>query len=141
MAAVRGADGGFLLGVMGAHTACAGQVYFPSGTPDLKDLRGTSVDFAGSVARELKEETGLDAGRSRAEPGWTAVFAGPQLALMKVFDGLRRLRRAARPRPRPHQGRRRRRSWRTRSRSAAAPTSPPPMPAFMRAFLAAALPE
>jgi 8-oxo-dGTP pyrophosphatase MutT (NUDIX family) len=86
MAAVRAADGGFLLGVMGAHTSSAGQVYFPAGTPDLNDVREGRVDLAGSVGRELKEETGLDAGTLAAEPGWTAVFAGPRLALMKVFN-------------------------------------------------------
>jgi 8-oxo-dGTP pyrophosphatase MutT (NUDIX family) len=86
MAAVRGADGGLLLGVMGAHTSNAGQAYFPAGTPDPKDLSGNSVDIAGSVARELKEETGLDAAALDAQPGWTAVFAGPRLALIKVFD-------------------------------------------------------
>jgi 8-oxo-dGTP pyrophosphatase MutT (NUDIX family) len=86
MAAVRGADGGFLLGVMGPQTSCAGQVYFPAGTPDPHDVRDGQVDLAGSVARELKEETGLDAAAFAAAPGWTAVLAGPQLALMKVFD-------------------------------------------------------
>jgi 8-oxo-dGTP pyrophosphatase MutT (NUDIX family) len=86
MAAVRGTDGGFLLGVMGAHTSNAGQAYFPAGTPDPKDLSGDSVDIAGSVARELKEETGLDAATLTAAPGWTAVLAGPRVALIKAFN-------------------------------------------------------
>ncbi|ALK10964.1 NUDIX hydrolase [Blastochloris viridis] len=85
MAAVRGRDGGFLLGVMADHTAAAGQVYFPAGTPDPGDVRGGRVDLAGSVVRELREETGLDAVAFRAEPGWTAVFAGPRIAVIKVF--------------------------------------------------------
>lgn len=86
MAAVRGTDGGLLLGVMGAHTSNAGQTYFPAGTPDPKDLSGDSVDIAGSVARELKEETGLDAATLTAAPGWTAVLAGPHVALIKLFN-------------------------------------------------------
>jgi hypothetical protein len=59
-AAVRSADAAFVLGVMGAHTAAAGQVYFPCGTPDHADIVGGVVDLTGNVRRELPEETGLD---------------------------------------------------------------------------------
>src|SRR3954469_22008655 len=53
MGALRCADGVFVLGEMGQHTANAGRVYFPSGTPDLDDISGRAVDIAGSVAREV----------------------------------------------------------------------------------------
>ncbi len=36
-AAIRAADGAFLLGMMGPHTINSGRVYFPCGTPDPSD--------------------------------------------------------------------------------------------------------
>jgi 8-oxo-dGTP pyrophosphatase MutT (NUDIX family) len=82
MAALRAEDGAFLLGVMGPHTANAGKVYFPAGTPDPSDIVGDRVDLAGSVARELAEETGLDVGSVRFAEDWTLVPEGPRVACM-----------------------------------------------------------
>ncbi|MGZ5853349.1 MAG: NUDIX hydrolase, partial [Xanthobacteraceae bacterium] len=44
---------------------------------------GDLVDLAGSVLREVHEETGLTQADYEMQPGWTAVFAGPRIALMK----------------------------------------------------------
>lgn len=84
MGALRGADGGFILGRMAGWTANAGRIYFAAGTPDLSDitLEGT-VDLEGSVMRELLEETGLTAAEVVADARWTGVFAGPRIALMR----------------------------------------------------------
>lgn len=84
-AAVRGADGGWLLGVMGQHTSNDGQVYFPCGTPDPQDLKDGQVDFAFSVARELKEETGLAVDEFEPEPGWHVVRSGAFVVPIKVL--------------------------------------------------------
>jgi 8-oxo-dGTP pyrophosphatase MutT (NUDIX family) len=95
LAAVRGADGGFLLGVMNAHTANAGHIYFPGGTPDPDDVVDGRVDLAVSICRELKEEAGLDTAEFSAEPGWYAVIGGARIALIKILrakDGAETLR-------------------------------------------------
>lgn len=84
MAALRSSDGAFVLGVMAAHTATAGQVYFPAGTPDPNDIDADRVDLEGCVIRELTEETGLGQADVAAEPGWFATPLGQRLALMKV---------------------------------------------------------
>lgn len=86
MAALRSADGGFLLGEMGRATASAGQIYFPAGTPEPGDLVGESVDFQGSVLRELEEETGIAADEIALVPGWSVVFQGLRVACMKRID-------------------------------------------------------
>ena len=86
MAALRSTDGAFLLGVMGSHTATAGQIYFPAGTPDPNDIDGDAVDLERGVIRELIEETGLGVADFSAEPGWSATPLGLRLALMKVVQ-------------------------------------------------------
>jgi 8-oxo-dGTP pyrophosphatase MutT (NUDIX family) len=82
-AALRAADGAFVLGVMAPHTANGGQIYFPTGTPDPSDVFGDGVDLDHSVLRELREETGLTGESVTIVPGWHAVFAGQRIALMK----------------------------------------------------------
>jgi 8-oxo-dGTP pyrophosphatase MutT (NUDIX family) len=85
MGALRGSDGGWLLGVMAQHTAAAGKIYFPAGTPDPGDVSDGMVDLAGSVTREVTEETGLTPADYTAEDGWHCVRDGACLALMKVL--------------------------------------------------------
>ena len=84
MAALRASDGAFLCGKMGDHTANAGKVYFAAGTPDRDDARpdGT-LDLAGSVTRELGEETGLRIGELRVGEGWTALIEQGRIAFMR----------------------------------------------------------
>lgn len=84
MGALRASDGAFLCGRMGAHTANAGMVYFAAGTPDRSDVHedGT-VDLAGSVVRELWEETGLTGAEIAVGEGWDAVFGAGRIAFMR----------------------------------------------------------
>ena len=86
MGALRGNDGVFVLGEMSAHTANAGRVYFPSGTPDPSDLVRNRVDMVGSVMREVEEETGLRTFDYRAAAGWHCVESGAAIALMRLLD-------------------------------------------------------
>ena len=86
MAALRAADGAFLLGQMGPHTATAGQIYFAAGTPDPADIVGDTVDLERGVIRELTEETGLTFADVTPQPGWTATPLGQRIALMKIVQ-------------------------------------------------------
>jgi 8-oxo-dGTP pyrophosphatase MutT (NUDIX family) len=84
-AAVMSSDGAFLLAQMATHTANAGRIYFPCGTPDPSDIRNGTVDFDYSTSRELLEETGLDATEFDAEPGWTIVEKSARVVAYKVL--------------------------------------------------------
>ncbi len=83
MGALSSREGHFILGVMGPHTANAGMIYFPAGTPDPSDIAGGRVDLSGNVLRELFEETGLQAAEVEADPLWTMVAEQPRIALMR----------------------------------------------------------
>jgi 8-oxo-dGTP pyrophosphatase MutT (NUDIX family) len=86
MGALRSGDGAFILGRMSAHTANAGLIYFPCGTPDPSDFVGDTVDLTGSLWRELNEETGLTSADFAVEPGWYTVLAGPRIAQLKILQ-------------------------------------------------------
>jgi len=84
-AALQSADGAFLLGEMALHTANAGRIYFPCGTPDPGDIVAGELDLAGSLRRELAEETGLAIGALAAEPGWKLVRDRGFLGVLKLL--------------------------------------------------------
>ncbi|MDR4306391.1 NUDIX hydrolase [Chelatococcus sambhunathii] len=85
-AAVISRDGAALLGRMAPHTANAGQIYFPCGTPDLGDVCGETVDLEGSIARELAEETGLAAPVVRSTEKAIAIFDGRLVGFIRRFE-------------------------------------------------------
>jgi 8-oxo-dGTP pyrophosphatase MutT (NUDIX family) len=86
MGALRCSDGAFLLGEMADHTANAGRIYFPSGTPDLDDVSDGAFDIAGSVIREVEEETGLTPADYRADAHWDCVVSGAAIAMMRILN-------------------------------------------------------
>jgi hypothetical protein len=85
MGALRGSDGAFVLGEMASHTANAGRIYFPSGTPDRDDIANGAVDLAGSVAREVAEETGLAPADYQADATWHCVILGASVAIIRLL--------------------------------------------------------
>jgi 8-oxo-dGTP pyrophosphatase MutT (NUDIX family) len=86
MGALRCSDGAFILGEMGPHTSNAGRIYFPAGTPDPDDLSDGKVDIAGSIAREIEEETGLTPADYSAGPYWDCVVSGAAIAMIRLLD-------------------------------------------------------
>jgi hypothetical protein len=83
-AALRSADGAYLVGRMAPSTSVAGTWLFPCGTPDPDDINAAGMlDLAASAGRELFEETGLDIGMFKVDPGWTLVRDGGFMALIK----------------------------------------------------------
>jgi 8-oxo-dGTP pyrophosphatase MutT (NUDIX family) len=96
LAGLVASDGALAMGVMGAHTANAGKIYFPGGTPDPSDLVDGRVDLTGSVRRELEEETGLGPDEVAFDEGFWLHEDDKRLAFIKIVrsplagDALRR---------------------------------------------------
>ncbi len=85
MAALRAADGAFVLGEIAAHTSTAGRIYFPSGTPDPNDVADGALDMFGSIMRELEEETGLTQADCHPSAHWHCVVVGASVAIMRLL--------------------------------------------------------
>jgi 8-oxo-dGTP pyrophosphatase MutT (NUDIX family) len=87
MAALRCADGAFLLGEMNTGHSAAGRLYFPCGTPDLSDVTADRrVDLYASLRREFMEETGLEIEEGTVAWDWRVVTQGRRVACMKLVD-------------------------------------------------------
>ena len=84
-AVVRSGEGHLLFGRMAPHTAASGRVYPMAGTPDPSDVRDAMLDLEGSIVRELKEESGLDAADASRSPGYLLIEDGGMCSLTAVF--------------------------------------------------------
>jgi len=87
MPALHPRDGGVLVGRMAAWTANGGRWYPPAGSLDETDLRADGrFDVEGNVVRELGEELGLKAHELPALRNWTLVSELGRLACFCRFD-------------------------------------------------------
>ncbi|MDK1388652.1 NUDIX hydrolase [Sinorhizobium sp. 8-89] len=66
-------DGAMIAIRMGSHTANAGRVYSPGGSLEPEDIVDGRCDIDGNIAREVREETGIELSEATAEPGYHAV--------------------------------------------------------------------
>lgn len=78
-------EGHLVAGRMGAQHAGAGRIYFPAGSIDDNDVVGDSIDYEANMHREVREETGLDLGRARAEPRLNLVTGNRSIALFRRY--------------------------------------------------------
>src|SRR4051794_17613578 len=83
--ALCSADGAFVLGRMSDHTANAGRIYFPAGTPDPNDVVDGRVDLAMSIVREVEEEVGLLRADYEPSGDWTIVETGQVVACVRLL--------------------------------------------------------
>lgn len=84
-AALVGSDGKAVMARMAAHTANPGRIYFPSGSLEPSDFDASGrCDFAANMAREVREETGIDLAAAQAEPGWLCWNGGRIVALFRI---------------------------------------------------------
>jgi len=86
MGALRSADGAFVLGEMAGQTVNAGRIYFPAGTPDPGDVVDGVLDIAGSIAREIEEETGLTPADYHPGAHWDCVVVGAAVAIIQILS-------------------------------------------------------
>jgi hypothetical protein len=86
-ALIRSSDGHMMLGRQRQGNINAGLAYPPSGFIDERDVQSDgSIDIAGSVAREVSEETGVDAAALVRDGGFYLTRSGAQLSIAVPFQ-------------------------------------------------------
>ena len=85
-AMIRSCEGHVLLGRQRAGNINAGLAYLPGGFIDSRDiLADEAIDIAGSIARELSEETGLTPAELAPADGFLLVRTGPLVSIIREF--------------------------------------------------------
>lgn len=83
-AIIRSADGHVVLGRQREGQVNSGLLYPPSGFIDPADVRpGGRIDIEANIAREVAEETGLDAAELSWPSGFRIAFSGAQVAIAR----------------------------------------------------------
>ena len=85
-ALIRSREGHVLLGRQAAGHINAGLAYLPGGFIDARDVGPDgAIDIEASIAREIREETGLEAAALARVPGYHVTFAGPLVSIAAEF--------------------------------------------------------
>lgn len=85
-ALIRAADDAVLLGRQRDGNINAGLLYPPGGFIDARDVRADgSIDIAGSIAREVGEETRLPPSHFTELPGYWVTFSAPHISIAREF--------------------------------------------------------
>ena len=85
-ALIRAGDGAVLLGRQRSGNVNGGLLYPPGGFIDSRDVGADGgIDIAGSIAREVTEETGGPAGHFLQTPGYWVTFCGPHVSMAREF--------------------------------------------------------
>lgn len=82
---IASADGALIAVQMAEHTANAGQVYCAAGSLEPADVVDGYCDIAGNMAREVREETGLDLGQAVTDGRYFASYRGRRLTIMRLY--------------------------------------------------------
>lgn len=84
MPLILSSDGAMIAIRMGSHTANPGRVYSPGGSLEPEDIVDGRCDLDGNIAREVREETGIELSEATAEPGYQAVHMNGTLTVFRI---------------------------------------------------------
>lgn len=82
---IASSDGALIAVKMAEHTANAGQVYCAAGSLDPDDVVDGYCDIAGNMAREVREETGLDLSQAVTDGRYFASYRGRRLTILRLY--------------------------------------------------------
>jgi len=84
-AVIVSSDGAIVAIRMSDRTANPGQVYCAAGSLDLSDIIDGKLDVAGNMAREVREETGLDLSEAAADTHFHASHKDNRVVVFRIY--------------------------------------------------------